>query len=64
MANQKKVLTSSQKTEMTTIVKGLETTSSKIRALHAKGYKRADIARFLEKRYQHVRNVLVTPLVN
>ncbi len=63
MANTKKVLTSDQKSTMTDIIKGLETTSSKIRALNAKGYKRADIARFLGKRYQHVRNVLVTPLV-
>lgn len=34
------------------------TTSAKIRALGAAGYARADIARFLGKRYQHVRNVL------
>jgi hypothetical protein len=35
------------------------TVSAKIRALDAAGYARADIARFLGKRYQHVRNVLV-----
>jgi hypothetical protein len=34
------------------------TVSDKIRALGAAGYARADIARFLGKRYQHVRNVL------
>lgn len=34
------------------------TVSGKIRALAAAGYKRADIARVLGKRYQHVRNVL------
>jgi bifunctional DNA-binding transcriptional regulator/antitoxin component of YhaV-PrlF toxin-antitoxin module len=34
------------------------TVSGKIRALDAAGYARADIARFLGKRYQHVRNVL------
>lgn len=44
---------------MSRIVKGLPTKSSKIRALDAAGYKRADIARFLDIRYQHVRNVLV-----
>jgi len=32
--------------------------SDKIRALAAEGYPRADIARALGKRYQHVRNVL------
>src|SRR5262245_51805023 len=33
--------------------------SDKIRALADAGFERADIARFLGKRYQHVRNVLV-----
>lgn len=45
--------------EMKRIVQGLPTISAKIRALDAAGYMRADIARFLGKRYQHVRNVLV-----
>ena len=44
--------------EMKRIVEGLPTISAKIRALGAAGYMRADIARFLGKRYQHVRNVL------
>jgi hypothetical protein len=35
-----------------------KTVSDKIRALATAGYPRADIARFLGKRYQHVRNVL------
>jgi hypothetical protein len=34
------------------------TVSDKIRALNAEGCSRADIARILGKRYQHVRNVL------
>lgn len=33
--------------------------SGKIRALHAYGVPRAEIAKLLDKRYQHVRNVLV-----
>lgn len=37
---------------------GQTTVSGKIRALAAAGYSRADIARMLGKRYQHVRNVL------
>ncbi|HLZ75678.1 AbrB/MazE/SpoVT family DNA-binding domain-containing protein [Phenylobacterium sp.] len=40
------------------IVGGDMTVSDKIRALDAEGYPRADIARVLGKRYQHVRNVL------
>lgn len=38
--------------------KDLPTKSAKIRALDALGVPRADIARFLDIRYQHVRNVL------
>lgn len=45
--------------EMAVIAEGLPTKSAKIRALDAAGYKRADIARFLDIRYQHVRNVLI-----
>ncbi len=37
----------------------LPTTAAKIRALAAKGQSRADIARVLGIRYQHVRNVLL-----
>lgn len=35
-----------------------QTVSDQIRALNAAGHSRADIARLLGKRYQHVRNVL------
>lgn len=37
----------------------IETVSGKIRYLNKAGLSRADIARVLGKRYQHVRNVLV-----
>ena len=40
-------------------VRQLPTTAAKIRALAAQGHARADIARALGIRYQHVRNVLV-----
>lgn len=40
------------------IVQPYATVSDRIRALDAAGVARADIARFLGKRYQHVRNVL------
>jgi hypothetical protein len=40
----------------------LTTVSSKIRYLHNLGWKRSAIAKKLNKRYQHIRNVLLTPL--
>ncbi|HWA62434.1 MAG TPA: hypothetical protein VG939_13720 [Caulobacteraceae bacterium] len=43
---------------MQAIASPLTTVAAKIRALDAAGFARADIARFLGKRYQHVRNVL------
>lgn len=45
--------------EMAKLAQGLPSKAAKIRALAAAGYARADIARFLGVRYQHVRNVLV-----
>jgi hypothetical protein len=44
--------------QMAEIVRPYSTVSDRIRALDAAGVARADIARFLERRYQHVRNVL------
>ena len=46
------------KQDMAAISDRHATVSDKIRALAAAGYARADIARHLGKRYQHVRNVL------
>jgi hypothetical protein len=43
---------------MGSLVEGLPTKSAKIRALAKAGFERADIARFLDIRYQHFRNVL------
>ena len=54
-------LSASQKAEMDKITAALPTKSAKIRVLSEKGYARADIARFLDSRYQHVRNVLTQP---
>ncbi|MCC7015790.1 MAG: hypothetical protein IT564_01115, partial [Rhodospirillales bacterium] len=47
--------------EMNRVCSGLPTKSAKIRALSQAGYRRADIARHLGIRYQHVRNVLERP---
>jgi len=44
--------------QMDHAVAGLRTKADKIRALAARGHARADIARFLGIRYQHVRNTL------
>ena len=41
------------------IIKGLQTTSDKIRALANANYDRTEISKLLDIRYQHVRNVLL-----
>jgi hypothetical protein len=46
---------------MAELVRPYSSVADKIRALDRAGVARADIARFLGKRYQHVRNVLVDP---
>lgn len=42
----------------------LPTVSAKIRYLHDEGFSKSQIAKALGKRYQHVRNVLITPVSN
>ena len=42
--------------------KGLKNKSQVIRFLDSEGFSRSAIAGFLNVRYQHVRNVLITPL--
>jgi len=49
------------RTHMAAVAEAYSTISDKIRALNAAGYARAEIAYFLGKRYQHVRNVLIAP---
>jgi hypothetical protein len=46
-------------TQLITLFGGV---SAAIRALDKHGYTRSEIATMLEKRYQHVRNILVTPV--
>ena len=43
-------------------LESLPTTSSKIRFLNSKGLSRSQIKTILKIRYQHVRNVLITPI--
>lgn len=43
-------------------VNGIKTTSGKIRYLASQGKTKSEIAKMLNIRYQHVRNVLITPL--
>jgi len=38
--------------------------SKAIRSLDAMKYKRAEIAKMIDRKYQHVRNVLITPLTS
>lgn len=42
----------------------LTTTSSKIRYLSSLNYTTSQISTHLQKRYQHIRNVLITPIKN
>ena len=44
--------------QMAELIEPYSTVSDRIRALDAAGVQRAEIAKFLGKRYQHVRNVL------
>ena len=46
----------------TKAINGMSTVSAKIRYLDSEGYERGEIAKALGKRYQHVRNVLITPI--
>jgi hypothetical protein len=50
--------------EMDQLTSGLQTKSAKIRLLADHGVSRSGIARYLNIRYQHVRNVLVAPRPN
>ena len=52
-----KVLERQTRNDMTKIAKGLPSKAEKIRRLLRAGYPRADVARFLKIRFQHVRNV-------
>jgi len=57
-----KKTTETKKTVGTKKYDGLPTKSAKIRAMTADGFSRSQVANALGIRYQHVRNVLVTPL--
>ena len=58
VAPQTKVMPSMEELES----KGLKTKSAVIRYLDSEGHSRSAIAKFLNIRYQHVRNVLTQPL--
>lgn len=57
MTNQKKTAPK-LKSEVQKELDAIESVSNKIRYLDKAGFTRADISRILNKRYQHVRNVL------
>ena len=50
--------------EQTNTLSNLTTTSSKIRFLTSLDWTRSQIAKHLKIRYQHVRNVQITPVTN
>lgn len=60
-ANETKLMPK-QSEEVMNIVNGTGTKSDKIRALLALGQKRGEVAKDLNIRYQHVRNVEMMPL--
>lgn len=51
-----------QRTDVKSIVESKNNTSWKMRSLHALSVPTGEIALLLEKKYQHVRNVLNTPV--
>ena len=58
------VVATGLRSEVAEIVSGSLNTSQKIRALAALKVPRAEIALLLDKKYQHVRNVLETKLTS
>ena len=62
MAQTKKLRTAAQIKSVKDLTSSLPTMSAKMRALDHAGWTRADIARGLDRRYQHVKNVLDRPL--
>ena len=58
----KKADTSSVSAAVQTIISSSITKSDKIRQLLATGMKRGEVAKLLEIKYQHVRNVELMPL--
>lgn len=46
------------------VIKKFGGVSQAIRGLYAEGFSRSQIAKLTDKRYQHVRNVLITPVKN
>jgi hypothetical protein len=59
-----KTTTTDPTNNIDTDLAAITTVSGKIRYLNALGWKKGAIAKKLDKRYQHVRNVLLTPLKN
>jgi hypothetical protein len=54
--------TAAQKLTPSQLIAQLGGVSAAIRGLDQLGFTRSEIAAMLEKRYQHVRNILVTPV--
>jgi len=63
-AQTKEQVAATQKAKLTELVAKYGTKSQMIRALAGEGMQRKDIAKLTGIRYQHVRNVLITPIKN
>ena len=59
---QKNEVTSTPTYDVEGLLKKFVTKSAVIRHLDSQGVKRGEIAKLLDIKYQHVRNVLITPL--
>ncbi len=57
-------MTKQQTNAQTKALAALPTTSARIRYLNSQDMTRGQIAKTLNIRYQHVRNVLITPVKN
>lgn len=58
----KEQIATNQKANLAKLVSKFGTKSAMIRGLTAEGMSRSDIAKSTGLRYQHVRNVLITPI--
>lgn len=57
-------VTQTPQIDISTLYQEMGNWSKVFRYLHSTGMSKGDIAKICGKRYQHVRNVLITPLVN
>jgi hypothetical protein len=62
VANVETAVVEQKKFDVPALFEKMKTKSAVVRFLDSEGLKRGEIAKLLNIRYQHVRNILVTPL--